>query len=483
MKKIGNTIGNVLYFIIFVVLLLYLLFVNITAIHYQTISYILGLIGIIVLLFFIFHNKDNKFICNKKDSIILLIIISLLIKGIVGILFFPNLIADYSTFHSFANVLSQSYHINFNTLYIALFNHVYGYSSILGFLYFIFGSHSIVAVIFNIILSVVSTVLIYLIGEKCFDKNIAFLSAILWIICPSQSLWNTFVLSEPLYTCILLAIIYLMLKNDNNSSKKTILINGSILGILLAIFNMIRPIGVILLFAIFLWMFLILRTGNSVYKIFIFIVITLVYLIVKNSINYIIEDRSSIKLGGFSWYNINVGLNYDTYGSWNQNDWDRILYKVNRYAKEEKSNPALLAQQDEKKIIYEKIKQIKNPFLFVYKKIYTFIGYDSGVVEHMKDSNCFTNEKQFIALSILCNSFYYLLLITSLIGSIIYCIKDKYNKNKGIILIILYGLGLASGHLIAEVQPRYHYSFIILLIFMSSYCFFNLKTELKGVKK
>ena len=50
-------------------------------------------------------------------------------------------------------------------------------------------------------------------------------------------------------------------------------------------------------------------------------------------------------------------------------------------------------------------------------------------------------------------------------------------------LVLLYGLGLACGHFIAEVQPRYHYSFIILLVFMSSYCIYNLNIKFKGVKK
>ena len=90
----------------------------------------------------------------------------------------------------------------------------------------------------------------------------------------------------------------------------------------------------------------------------------IVYLTFKQVFNFIIEDRNSIKLGGFSWYNINVGLNYNSYGSWNQKDWDRVLNNVNYYSQQNVNNPALMAQLDEKKLISDKIKQIKNPITF-----------------------------------------------------------------------------------------------------------------------
>ena len=109
--------------------------------------------------------------------------------------------------------------------------------------------------------------MIYLIGEKCFDEKIGLLSSILWILCPSQSLWNCFVLSEPLYTCLLLLIIYLLVRNNEYNTKSKSLKIGLFIGFLLSLFNMIRPIGIIVIFAIFLWIFIISKNGKIVFKI------------------------------------------------------------------------------------------------------------------------------------------------------------------------------------------------------------------------
>lgn len=141
-------------------------------------------------------------------------------------------------------------------------------------------------------------------------------------------------------------------------------------------------------------------------------------------------------------------------------------------------NSAKAAQDDEKDIIIHKLRSIKNPLVFIYKKIYAFAGYDSGVVEHLRDCNAFNNKRQIIGLSLMTNSFYYMLLMTSLVGVIIYYKNKNCDNNRNILLIILYGLGLMCVHLIAEVQPRYHYSLIPILIFLSSYCFAKIKSKM-----
>lgn len=476
MRKILGVTNRLLFNIIFIVLFVFLIFLLFTAITNQILSFFISFLGIVVFVWII-KNYKNYIFNSRKNRLIFIIVISIAIKSIVCLLYHPTLEADYNVFHSFATLYSKSYFNGINTLYIALFNHVFGYSFILSILYIIFGSHVIVAVGFNIFLSAISSVLIFLIGEKCFGEKTGIIASILWVLCPSQSLWNLFVLSEPLYTCILLAVIYLVISNDFIDSKRNIILGVGI-GVLLATFNMIRPLGIIVLFAIFLWLFMILKGGKRTVKILFFVFILIAYLISKIGITYIIEDRNNIKCGGFSWYNINVGLNYESYGSWNEADWNRILEKVNKYSEENVINPAKKAQDDEKNIVVSKLSSIKNPILFMYKKVYTFAGHDSGVVDHLRDCNAFTSKWQKIGLSLISNSFYYMLIITSLIGIVIYYKNRNCDQSRKIVLPILYGLGLMCVHIVAEVQPRYHYSFIIVLIFLSSYFF----TKIKSIK-
>lgn len=323
MKKAWYVTNKFLFNIIFVVLFVFLMFLLFTGISNQLLSFLISILEIIIVMWII---KDYKhYIFNsRRNRLIFIIIMSLAIKSIICCLYSPTLEADYKTFNNFANLYSNSYFINdVNTKYIALFNHLFGYSFILSILYIIFGSHIIVAVGFNIFLSVVSSVLIFLIGEKCFDEKTGIIASVLWILCPSQSLWNLFVLSEPLYTCILLGIVYMVISNIFVDLKRNIIL-GTAVGGMLAVFNMIRPFGIIVLFAIFLWTFVIKKGGKQTVKILFFVFVFIVYLISKIGINYIIEDRNNIKLGAFSWYNINVGLNYESSGSFNQADLDRL---------------------------------------------------------------------------------------------------------------------------------------------------------------
>lgn len=470
-----DKLKTILFYIITISLGAFLLLVLSTAIYHKPILVLTSiplLLGVKLLL------KNVKVDFKSQSSkIIFIIILSLIVKTLICGLYFPTLEADYSTYYMFAKQYTESFVIGTNTLYIALFNHVFGYSFVLSLLFSIFSEKTIVAIIFNIVVSTISSILIYLIGKKCFDEKVGFASSILWILCPSQSLWNSFVLSEPLYTCLILLIMYLLISNKEKVlNKKREIGIALLIGLLLSVFNMVRPVGIIVLIAIFIYL-LFYYNSKLLFKILMFVAIFVTYSIFKLGINHLSEVRNNVNLSGFSWYNVNVGLNYDSYGQWNEEDWDRVLTNVNKYSNENEENPGLKAQEEEKKLVIDNLKEIKNPFLFIFNKVYIFIGSDDGVVEHLSNCHSFTDVKQSKSLSLLCNVYYYFLLLTSIAGTIVYIKKEKNNSNKSIIIVMLYCLGLTCGHMIAEVQPRYHYSVLLIMFFMTAYYLYNNKKE------
>ena len=86
-----------------------------------------------------------------------------------------------------------------------------------------------VAPIVNVVLTTISMGLIYVISRKIGGVRTAITASILWIVFPSQTIYNMFALSEPLYCTILLLIWIIMIivheKIHNISIKITYILD------------------------------------------------------------------------------------------------------------------------------------------------------------------------------------------------------------------------------------------------------------------
>ncbi|UJA79224.1 hypothetical protein LSF16_25165, partial [Bacillus cereus] len=63
----------------------------------------------------------------------------------------------------------------------------------------------------NVVLTTISMGLIYVISRKIGGVRTAITASVLWIVLPSQTIYNMFALSEPLYCTILLLIWAVMI--------------------------------------------------------------------------------------------------------------------------------------------------------------------------------------------------------------------------------------------------------------------------------
>lgn len=410
---------------------------------------------------------------NEKALICGLAVLCFFVK-VFAVSFFTTVpVADYQTFYEVAQKLTEGYNLNYNPLYIALFPHVFGYAEFLSIFFKLFGSRVSVAVLLNVVLSVISMVFIYKIGRYLGGSKMAAACAVLWIVFPSQSLWNGFVLSEPLYTTELLAFWYLCLYLNREQKRKKVTIGLSVLaGVILSLFHMVRSIGLIVVIALLISVFLVNVEWVNKKRAVITGILICSFFLGNQLVNYHVESRIGTATGGFSWYNLCVGLEESSNGKWNQEDWDRVLGNVNQFQQAGVEKPAKKAQEVEKEVAIEKAGQIKHPWKLLQKKFKTLLGNDSsGIIIHLKYSQVELGEKAYKNIDYMTNSFYYMIVVLSMGAGVLFLTDNvKDGKCVGIDFIFLYTIGLTLGHMVLEVQERYHYSILIGFLMGAGYC-------------
>lgn len=116
---------------------------------------------------------------------------------------------DYATFWGYAKALAGQPVLE-GGRYMALFPHIFGYSSFLSWFIRLLGPGALLAQGLNVLLTAASGSLLFLLGRRWWGLPAGISAYLLWIVCPSQTIYNSLVLSEPLYTALLLLPLYVL---------------------------------------------------------------------------------------------------------------------------------------------------------------------------------------------------------------------------------------------------------------------------------
>lgn len=415
---------------------------------------------------------------NRLDSVSstkLLIIISIICFAVKFLWIYTMRMqpwVDYATFYYSAVELSNSW--VYNSKYIALFPHILGYSSFLSCFFKIFGESVFLATLLNVLLTVISGIFIFKIIENMICKTSATCAYVLWIICPSQTIYNCLVLSDPLYTTLILFFVYFV----TNISKKEKLLNwikmlfyGGIAAIILQGINVNRPIAAVLIIALFIWVFILrfkelkkkdyLKKWLSFFGVLIVIYLSLGYLWNLYFVSRIGEAPASIP-----GYNIYVGFNESSKGAWNKADND-LLYS---YSEQEGAT----ADWAQKQMFEEAKKRITsgsiNFSVLLKNKLSVFLGKDSACVDYCKPV---IKEPQY--MNMICNTFYYCIIFMGVLGALK---MMKISHKLSAFILPLYVIGITCAQMLVEVAPRYHYSVLPFLIMISQFYLFRRKENI-----
>lgn len=426
--------------------------------------YLIGFLLIISVGTFVLSGVSNYFVKQNEKWVIIGLLIACFLVKFLWVWFnrIPPMV-DYARFYNTAVDLSQHFVID-DSRYIALFPHIFGYSSFLSIFMKLFGPSYMLAPIVNVVLSTIAMGCIYYICKKLAGVQAAIIGSLLWIVFPSQTIFNMYVLSEPLYTTVLLMIIALMIvikEKLKNANVFVIVLFALLLSVLLVIMNMSRPIAAIPIIALAIWLFIInldhLKNKKVLLnKVIYFGVVILCYSIFSSFWNQYVSLRLGEEIASTPGYNIYVGFNMDSYGKWNQEDSDLLFY-YNDFE-------GWTANDVQEQMLEEAKARISSgeidfPELF-YKKFFNFlkgdgaaVGYASTVLDHP------------IRLIMISNLFYYFLIALSLCG----IVAAWRRKEKSILIVVtLYAIGLTMAQLLVEVASRYHYSLTISFVILAA---------------
>lgn len=417
--------------------------------------------------------KARRFIESKPHAMLLILLLSLC----VGVKLFWVLrfrivpMVDYKTFYNTASALADSGSF-INSRYIALFPHIFGYSYFLSFFFTIFGADTLIPPLVNVALSCISLIMIYYICNKLISKSAAFAAGLIWTLYPSQTMYNMFVLSEPLYSALILGawtwIIALTQRHIFTKSLLHVTVSALFLAFILFAINMVRPIALIILISLFILLFILKpdvisgkKAGKN--KLIFFTIVTAAYFLLTPLATHIIAASIGEKPSTVPGYSLYVGFNERSLGKYNTEDADLLFQYSNR--------PGWSAQDAQREMLQSLRDRILCDNLnfgrLLYRKYEHLWADDSSVVSYMK--SIITDQNDANILVIACNGFYHFTIILSCASLILLFIHPP---NPLLLLVPLYMIGLSMSQMLVEIAGRYHYSGILVFTILASYTIF-----------
>ena len=423
----------------------------------HTQDFCLSLCGLALLLLLLPPLSRRIAALGHRRALLLLTGLCLLVKLSWVLYVRVPLAGDYAVFWNYADMLARR-PVVYGGRYLALFPHIFGYAQFLGLFFSLFGSSLLLPCLLNVLLTVCSGWLLYALCLDWRGPRAGAAAFLLWIACPSQTMYNSLVLSEPLYTTLNLALLLLVTRfAQARPSRRAAAWAGVGGGVLLRLIQGTRPIAAVWLIALGLWVLLLrpqLPAAEPWARPLFAAALLLVYLLTGPLWDGLVTLRIGEAPASTPGYNILVGLNTGSGGRWNQADSDQLF----RYS----GQPGASAQQAQKACLADALARVRDnpgglPALF-RQKLTTFlggdnacVGYSASVVRHTR------------LLSHLCNGFFYLLMLLALFGAVQLW---RRGERSAFALVPLYCLGLTLAQLLVEVAGRYHYSLVPMLILL-----------------
>jgi len=257
----------------------------------------------------------DRYITHLTTSgfIKLFLLVALTLRILVVLLLDFHLWIDYQTYDELGLWWADSGAYTINGIPTAY--RPPGYPFFLSRLYLVFGHHPLLGVAANIFFSLCIILLSYLIVKNIWNEQIARWTAILLTFFPSQILFCNLLATEPMFTMILLASIYLVKISFNGNKYRLyyILIGGILLGLA----ALTRPL--VLIYPIFVVIYLYLKSRhvlvtakNAAIFIFGFLIIITPWMI-RNKIY-----KDSLTISTNSGINLLIGNQPGSGMGWNQ---------------------------------------------------------------------------------------------------------------------------------------------------------------------
>ncbi len=456
--------------------LILLIFILLSVFSYSIISkniYNLFLI-IILTIFFMFILKQNKIKLNIKKHnskyIILIIFVSGLILRLLLLLneySYPQ--NDYERFYISAIAISNNIS-NLDSKYISIFPHIGGYILFLGKIFKIFGTNYNVYIILNIMFDLMGGFFVFKTLKILSSKKTGVIGLIIYMFNPINILACSLCSPIIIFNSLLSIVFYitsLIIKNNINDKQKFLLLN-ILLGIVIGITNIFRPIMPIYIISMsiyYIYLFLINKNTKILTYIFALILLIIPYHYITKVNEIMIYKTINLELTNNSiGWNLYIGSNIQNRGMWSEQTGKNFTVKYNDNnmdANQIQNYFMKLGINQYKNNGFNNLKLLGLKFNVFHERLGSYVYnsyFDSLSVQN--------NNTVKLLVILITNIVYYSFIILPILNfkSICNPTNSKY------LVYIVFFIGIVISHLIMEASPRYMFPLINIYILASSIC-------------
>lgn len=408
----------------------------------------------------------------KKSYFYLALVILAIVPRVVWIIAFPthptsdfylyHLIASYRADENSWSILYDKDLLN----YSPFFTHILSFSTVLSWVYQIFGKSVFSGQFFNILATLVGSIYFFKANFILSNRYVASIATMFFLFSPAYFMYSTLIVTEPLFMCLIAIAIYfwvLLYKSPEPNWILSIGVGFSMVGA-----NLIRPSG-FLISLVFVASMMICskKIILSLKKIIPGMLIFLAFSIATPIINKVVYPFPTASTS--AGYGVYVGANESSSGTWTEEDKDYFWELYNDLPVNEVSSVMMKAGIDRWVNIYKEGRLIS--YLVTKFKIFSDDSYGYNWTIYNDPENFPLNSRsQFTGFSYFVDSF---LLIMSFLAC---ALALLLRKTKKIYLFIVLEFGYTLGSLLIEVQGRYHVPLLFVSTTLTGFsCFYLYK--------
>jgi len=415
--------------------------------HDNILLIVLGTAGIVLLVAF--------FLSMRKISTTLYIVILLFIAFLLRLCWVLNIdseiISDFEVMYNAARRAAEGdFGFTSEGIYFMRWGYQLGFTMYQALIIYIFGDSTFFLKLFNILYSVGTSFLIYLIGKKLFNETSGRTAGFLYAVSIPNIVMTSILTNQYLAIFLFYFAFYLLISDFYEKKYSWLAI-----GLFLALGDIIRPLGSFILLAVGLYLFIAyMLQSNKLQKLatvkkFTGIIVTF-YLVhyvfnfafVSTGVTpYSLENREPL------WKFV-TGLNHETIGVFSDAD---ASYLSQFPVGEERD---IASKELIKDRIADKSELIT---LFKEKFIYMWTSHDGSIIWGLRSGeHDYTNLKE--SLTKIERVIYIISTLFIIIGLIRLLFNRKVNLTVSLFLLLI--IGYVCVHLLIEIQTRYRF-FII----------------------
>lgn len=463
-SKEDSTIGNWLHIVVSAVLAIYVFYILVLNIIYayeeSAIRYAILVVPVFALILFLVY----KFEVSTFRFSIVVFLGAFIIKAFLAINVTTPPISDFGIFYNAAidviNGEKRFDSIPYFETWAYQMGPVLYYATIMK----LFGTSLIPLKLVNCIFMAGTNVFIYLIAERLSNAKAARFVAVLYMLYPAPFFLVPALTNQHFAACMFLAGIWIIMQLNKSIYMKSI-----IAGVLMALGNAVRPLGIVIIGAVIACGIVESVRKKSLRNISAAILLVVVFTLSGTLLSQAVKYSGLNSRGltnNFPLWKFVVGLNYETKGTYSFSD-QKDIFRIKDVA---------LRDEAAKKIIIERLSIAPQKLIELFNEKHKIMWARFDSLEwgfSNKTANGWELKQKVKGIEIIVLSiekmYYICMMLLLLIGVLRYICCQ--NRDEYWILISLILLCFLGAHIFIEIQVRYRYfAAIIMFVLMSKGC-------------